>query len=484
VMKGQKLATRPDPAATGCWIVGLLIAWRSMSGSFPSEIAARAALVVGGTLVIAVGLEVVKNRRAALRPDIGAFFALYFFTFFEFLFPQPDVDRMVTSDSITYGCILCFIAFGTLAIARHWAPPAPSWLGSLFQRPSSPKTLLLIFWICFFLGYFYMLLAVNFNLAAMLDWMLAPRYTQPWSRARYGDLNALWGEVGKIVNLVPPIAGLILAKREKYRPVAYIPVILALLFCIFEGFTSGTRNILAIYLVTFLVGYGVNLTRRRLIEFLVFCGLAAVGFYLATQVMLTTRLIGLKEYFSQEQAEALAPPVENSVFIDLDLVNISRLTEKFPAAHPFLGFELPYYFLLHPLPRALWPGKPEGLSMPIETALGVYDGSETLTTTFVGEAYIAGGVLGVVLAAIFFGMATSWWGRFASARCSEFGFLIYASGFIAITISMRTMFELTVAVLPTIAAIVLGLTLLRKPKALIAEAASTCSQIPMHYERL
>jgi hypothetical protein len=437
-----------------------------MSGALPSEIGARAALVVGGTLVLAVTLDLCKDRRAALRPDIVAFFVLYFFTFFEFLFPQPDVDAMISSESFSFGCVLCFVAFGTMAITRHLAIPGPAWLDLLIQRPTSPKALLLIFWFSFFFGYLYMLLAVNFNVVAMLDWMLAPRFTQPWSRARYGDWRALLNEVGKIINLAPPIAGLILAKRERYPPAAYVSVILALLFCFFEGFAGGTRNILAIYLVTFLVSYGVNLTKKRLIEFLVLCCLAAVGFYQATTIMLTTREIGLKEYFRQGEVQLVAPEFQSPAFaVDLDLVNISQLTEKIPAVHPFLGFEVPYLCLIRPFPRALWPAKPEGLSMSIETALGVYDDSHTVSTTFVGEAYMAGGVFGVVLAGMFFGIITRWWGRFGSIDSSEFGFLIYASGFIAVTISLRSMFEFFPAVLPAIATIVIALIFLRNPEA-------------------
>lgn len=465
---GCNLASQPGTSlkATGCWMVGLLIAWRTMPDSLASEIGARAALVVGATLVMAVALEMCKDRRAVLRPDIVGFFVLYFFTFLEFLFPQPGVDGMISTDSFRYGCVLCFVAFGSMAIGRHLAPPGPAWLHSLIQRPTSPKALLLVFWLSFFLGYFYMLLAVNFDIGAMLDWMTEPRFTQPWSRGRYGDWRALLNEVGKIINLAPPVAGLILARRERYAVAAYVPVILALLFCFFEGFAGGTRYVLAMYLVTFLVSYAVNLTKKRLIEFLIFCCLAAVGFYQATTIMLTTRTIGLKEYLTQNQVPWVAPEAESSTFfIDLDLVNISQLTERFPAAHPFLGLEVPYLCLIRPVPRALWPGKPEGLSMSIEAALGVHDESPTtLSTTFVGEAYMAGGMLGVVVAGIVFGIITRWWGRFALTGSSEFGFLIYASGFVAATISIRGMFEFLPAILPTIAAIIVAPAFARKPE--------------------
>jgi len=456
--------SRPSQAATVCWIVGLTIAFLSLSGSGSGEIAAKAALIVGVTLLAAIALEAWQDWRAVLRPDIVALCALYYLTFFEFLLPQPGVDQMISSRSISYGCQLVFIAFGTMVVARHWAPPVQPWLSSLMQRQASGKSLLLIFWLSFFFGYLYMLVAVNFDIGMMFDRMLEPRFAQPWGRGRFGDWKALLVELGAIVNLVPPLGGLILARREKYGLAGYVPVIFGLLFCLFEGFTSCTRNVLATYLITFLIGYGVNLTKKRVAEFLILCCLAAIGFYQASSIMLETRTIGLREYLNNKHAPAPVEDEPRTFFVDYNLLNIGQLTQQFPSAHPFLGWEVPFVAAIHPIPRAIWPGKPMGLSVSIESALGDEDDSTTLSATFVGESYIAGGVFGVALAGIFFGILTGWWGRFGSAISSEFGFLIYASGFFAIAISMRSLFWLTTNALPTIAAIILARIFLGNPK--------------------
>jgi hypothetical protein len=143
-------------------------------------------------------------------------------------------------------------------------------------------------------------------------------------------------------------------------------------------------------------------------------------------------------------------------------VNVGLLTDIFPKAHQFLGLEVPYVALTHPIPRALWKGKPEGLSVSMEDALGV--GSEmTVSSSFIGESYMAGGVFAVIFAGVFFGMMAGWWGRFTVGLSSGLGLLIYASGFLAIAISMRSLYVLSVAVLPTVAAIVLAMLLTRKP---------------------
>jgi hypothetical protein len=179
--------------------------------------------------------------------------------------------------------------------------------------------------------------------------------------------------------------------------------------------------------------------------------------------MLATRTIGLKEYILNGAPPAQVNDEQPSFFVDLNLVNISQLTQTFPSVQPFLGWEVAYIGLIHPIPRAVWPGKPEGLSVSIESALGA-NSSMTLSTTFVGEAYMAGGAFGVFLAGLFFGVISGWWGRFATAITSEIGFLIYASGFAAIAMSMRSLFWLTTVALPTIAAIALAMIFLRKSR--------------------
>ncbi|MBV9275749.1 MAG: hypothetical protein JO333_17780 [Verrucomicrobia bacterium] len=451
-----KLTNRPNVASTGLMIVGLLGSYFTMlQGSTPSEMAGRAAWMVAATLVVSVGVEVRSNWKAGLRPDVVSLAALFFLTLFEFLFPQPIFDSLAVGSSTITGITLCLIAFGSIAIFRHFAPPMPGGLMTLVTRQTPPRIMLGIFWFSFFFGFLYMLLAVGFNIATLIDQMTGARFSQPWTRGRYGDLKALLNELGMILYLVPPIAGVILAKREKYKSATLIAIFMALLFTFFQGFVSGTRYVLAAYVVTFLVGYSLALTKRRSLEFVILCGVVGSGYLYGSDQMLQFRSIGLKEYLAikgQPEPPILPKDPEQSFFVDYNLLMISQVTEVIPRAHQFLGWEVPYLALIRPIPRAIWPGKPEGMSVTFEEIAGVRN-TTTKAATFVGEAYLAAGTLGVILASAFFGALTAWWGRLSASLTSEFGVLAYASGFFAIIISMRSLLVLTTAILPTIAAI-------------------------------
>ena len=69
---------------------------------------------------------------------------------------------------------------------------------------------------------------------------------------------------------------------------------------------------------------------------------------------------------------------------------------------------------------------------------------------------MSGGMFAVMAMALFFGAITGWWNYLASSHNSELGILIYASGFFAAVISMRSLFVFTTALLPTVAALVIG----------------------------
>jgi hypothetical protein len=146
----------------------------------------------------------------------------------------------------------------------------------------------------------------------------------------------------------------------------------------------------------------------------------------------------------------------NTLYIDHNMVNISNLTNVFPDAVDYLGLEIPYQSIIKPIPRALWPGKPEGLSTSIEAALGSFDGVTTLACTFAGEAYMSFGFAGVLIASLLFGAAAGRWNQVGQNSDSSFSQILYASGFLCAAMSMRSLLVMVPYMLPTLAMWVIG----------------------------
>jgi hypothetical protein len=355
---------------------------------------------------------------------------------------------MVTARSATHGVEALFIGFYGLIIGRNFAPRSRSIGESAALVPWSSATLFRVYVAVLFLSYLFMLVAVGFDPIELVNYMLMPRWSQPWARGTFGG----WREIGiefsgSLRYLIPAIAGSVLAKPSRFSFSQKAIVVLGLAFTLFYGFTSGTRNVFCTYLITFIMSYLLlkpDITWRRVI---VLSCMTAGLLYLAAYFMLQFRNVGVADYVNSTSKDIGYK--QDTLFIDNNLPVISRLTDVFPDRFAYLGSEFLSFAILHPVPRALWPGKPEGLSVSTADALGARGLS--LSSTFVGEAFMMGGYSAILVTGLFFGWLGGWWNRFGSRLRSNVGAMVYASGCYAAGISMRSMLWTTVAMLPPFA---------------------------------
>jgi hypothetical protein len=443
-------ASRAQAHGTAMMLVGLVLTGVLLSGKTPSEVAHFGAVGVGLSIAVSALADLRSGGwKSLIRADLLALMALYFLTLFEFHFPQVNFDALTTVHLARKAVIACIWGFAGLAIGRHIPNLREHPLTEIFTRPVPRAWLLLLFWACLCMGFLHMIIAVDFNFAKMLYYFMTPRFTQPWTRGRLGDWKALLHELEMLLYLIPPLAGIIFARRQNFNFTQLLLTAGGFLFVLFYGFTTGTRNIFATYIVTFLIGYSFARLKPKRYEIAILSGAAALILLGATVFMLQFRQVGFKNYVQGRYI--VTGPREKSLFIDYNLFSICQLMAVFPRQHDYLGMEVPYLALIRPIPRALWKEKPEGLSITLEEAVGVE--GMTVAASFIGEAFMSGGLLAVFATALFFGYVTGWWSHLASPRNSELGILIYASGFFAAVISMRSMFVFTTALLPTAAAI-------------------------------
>ncbi len=449
---------RPQQSATIASLIGLVItAFAVSSGGTnqrPSGMASIAAIGTILSLGIGFAFDVRRGLNNLIRADVLALLAFYFLTLFEFLFPQTKFDGMAAYENVAKAINLVLVGFGGLLIGRHFIHPKRPPLQRLLTHEIPPGILLLIFWGSLCIGYLHQWAspAVAFDPVKWMDYTLRPRFDQPWGRGRFGDFSAMLYELNMVINLVPPLAGIILARRQRFGFIALTLVTCGYLLALFVAFAGATRSVLASFLITFIIGFAFAAPKGRKKELIALSGIAAALMMFGTVAMLHIRSQGLKKFLSGEVAYSITRA--DTLYVDYNLCNIANLTSVFPSRMPYLGLEVPYLALIRPIPRALWKGKPEGLSHSIEHALGDYSGKITLSASFAGEAYMAGGFFGVLLCGMFFGAINGWWSHLMGPRNSELGILIYSSGFFAAVISMRSLFTYTTALLPTFAAII------------------------------
>lgn len=465
----------PDAGGTVAALFAIVFAFVTLPNSTPTEMARYAAITVGIGLVASILIDFKKGVWNLPRADLFSLLAFYFLTLFEFLFPQSKFNTMTTPALAAEGIYVVLIGFTGLLLGRHLLRPKSQPLGDVMTHEIPPGWLVALFWIATGIGYLHMLIAVNFDVVKMIDWFSEPRFTQPWSRGKFGDWKAMLFELGMLIQLLPPLAGIMIARRKRFPIWHLIPMLAVIAVTFYAAFASGTRNVLASYLVTFLIGYAFALPTERRRELIVLAAVCGVIMTFATFFMLQFRTVGLKNYLAENGANITSmepPPGEEpqTLYVDYNLYSICRLVEVFPSRYEYLGLEIPYLALIRPIPRAIWKDKPEGMRTSIEEAMGME--GLTISASFAGEAYMSGGNIVVFLIGLGFGAVAGWWCYLASPRNSEIGILIYASGFFAAVISMRSLLVFTTALLPTLAGIVIATYLVNKLRARILNRRS------------
>ncbi len=449
----EENVVHPTIMGTVLFCVALAVTSLHLEHESSKEVASAGAVGVGIAIVMSLLCDFQFGWRNVVRADVSAILALYFLTLFEFLTPQPEFDALVTAKGAQSAVEYCLWGFFGLAVGRHLSTGERERYLPMFVDPISPNVILWTYWGAFILGYLHMLVAVNFNVVEMVGYFMEPRFFQPWGRGRFGDWKALLNEVGMLLNLLPPLTGVMFARRERYKGFAFFLTCLGTLFTFFYGFSSGTRNIFCTYLVTFVIGYLFGVKKDREKSVLVVAAVAGFLLIFSTFHMLQFRQVGLRSYLSGEVD--LSENKDKAFYVDMNLYTLAEVVQAFPGNHEFLGWEIPWLAIVRPIPRALWSGKPEGMSISMEQVVGA-DDAYTVAASFVGEAYMSGGLIGVLFASVLFGMMSGWWNRMGSPENNDLGVLIFASGFFASVISMRSLFVFTTAILPTLVAVFLG----------------------------
>lgn len=438
------------PASTAVLLAGIVLASvLSTSGETPSLIVKPAAISVGIALLLSILLDSTRGLKNTFRTDILCLISIYYLTLAEFLFPQEEFDGMLSLQQTIAGLNIVLVSLAAFAIGRHLVAPKAIKSSLLnFGQPSN-KLLFKVFIISAFLGFLYMLMSVNFNIFKMIDAMLGARFTQPWGRDRFGGWMSFITELSLLLYLIPTLTGVILNRRKSFPFSQFIIVLAIFTLTMLHGFAGGTRNVFIAYLATFLVAYLLTLPRNNfkntVIPILITFFIATFGSY----HMLEFRTMGLRNYV-QNQVYA-TDAVRDTLSVDYNLYALALIADRFPDKHNFIGSEILTWSIVKPIPRALWPGKPEGLSISIEEVLGAE--GYTVSSTYIGEAYMMAGIPGVIGVSLFFGGLAAWWNHMMLQKQSDYAMVVYALGFFAGSITMRSMFWLTTAILPILALI-------------------------------
>lgn len=434
------------------------------SSRLPSELAAEVSIIWLVALGLVLLVEGRSGFRALFRADLIALCSLYFLLYFEFLFPQGHFDTLVLSDDAVAAIQSTQLGLIALVLGRH-LPFRLESLNGVKRIEIRPAQYVLLLLIGFCLAHLPMCLAVGFDVRQLWVELLGPRFGRSWGRGRYGDFGTLLHELQLFGYVVPPIAGVVLSKWKNIGGWGAGLVALLLSLHLFLAFSSGTRNILAIYMASFLVGYFLARPQVHPAFIGTSCAVVGLAFLMASAFMLQFREYGLRDWMrsdpvSQRTLAASfignkeSEEVQSGFLVDYNLWRLAQMRTAFPAVHPYLGLNVPYVALTKPIPRALWTDKPRGLKVSLESVIGAE--GYTIACTWIGEAHVAGGPAAILIIGMGIGLFCRIWTTLLSGA-SDFSLLVYASGVYAVLLLMRSLMFFTTALLPSLALLGLGL---------------------------
>lgn len=452
----------PQPSGFGTALI-IAAAFFSMlssqSATTPSDMANVVATGIGLSLLANLLLDFQKGIRNLFRADTMCLIAIYSLTLAEFLSPQEEFNSRITIEQASLALTVICIGFVGLSIGRHLVAPQPLTTEWLNFSDVSDKTLLNLLLLAAFLGYLNMLISVDFDPVRLFNDLLAPRFHQSWTRGRLGGWGSLLSELSLFQLIIPPLTGVIINRRQTFNKGGLLLVLLILAGTLFQGFAGGSRNIYVAHMATFLLAYLLTLPRSTILNTMIPVFISTVMVMYGSYHMLEFRTIGLRNYLENRVYETEVG--RDTLAVDYNLAPLGLLVDAFPGNSDFLGSEIIVWSLIKPIPRAFWPGKPEGLSVSIEEAVGAGEGY-TVAATYLGESYMMAGRVGVFLTSIFFGALAAWWNRLALQEHSDYAMMVYALGFFVAVITMRSMFWLTTLALPIVALIVIKKTWLKE----------------------
>lgn len=444
---------RPSVPGSIVLLMSVVLTYATLSSysaqTEPSIPAQQAATYIGTGLLASLILDFRQGGlRNIFRIDLLCLISLYGLTLLEFLFPQPSFNQgSATIESTLTAINAVLLGITGLVLGRHVGKRKPIKLRFLNFSQIQNKQLISLLLLAAFLGFLWMLVSVNFDLLVLIKAMMKARFSQPWARGRLGGITALLSELRLLLLLVPALFGVILTRFHTFPKTWFWIASSVFGLTLFHGFCSGTRSLLVMYVASFLAGYLLNLSRNTLTNTVLPIVIAVILLYFGTYYMLQFRTIGLTAYLAGYREGFLS----DTFFVDYNLLSLGKVISAIPEQHVFLGGEVFYWALVRPIPRVLFPLKPEGLSVSIEQIVGAE--GWTVATTYLGESYMAGGWIMIFIVSLSIGIFAAWWNRISVETQSSYSMLVYASGFAAAAITMRSMFELTTALLPVLALI-------------------------------
>ncbi len=315
----------------------------------------------------------------------------------------PEITRWAL---VTVGLSGCCFWIGTIGKA----PSLPKSFAEIAHYKPPPNLLLPMGVTCFLLAMMAFAVPCNFNIQLMFDSLSVGRFAAPWARGKFGGWNAFVDHLTYFGYLLPTVAAMS-GRRNGWLSIGtLILVICTGIYCLFLA-QSGSRRIIGVCLGAALAYWVLDRDKIKISQVIGSVALI-MSLLFFMQVMIIVRSTGMGNIgwenakriaMASLEGKDIATGAPRGIAVDDNFYRLSQVVWYVPQKHPYVYWKYPYYVLARPIPRVLWPGKPDTPGFDLQAILGV---QASLTCTIIGEFWIIGGLAMTLIGSVLLGRAT------------------------------------------------------------------------------
>ena len=352
---------------------------------FPDNPTPRGALIESGS-ILALAITIVPILRvlsgAASATDAENIVALGFVFW---LLLDLIQGAYVLDEAKDESLRLALVAIGASAAAMWFGASAdpwrlPNWITDGVSRPLHADAIAKAVPICFALGMFNFLYAVDFDIPLMFSYVGQQRWAMPWGRGQLGGWESFRDQVQYFGYVLPALTALLIARRGLFSMPSLFAVACSLINLLFLS-TGGGRRIIAVTVGAALMVW-VQANHGMRIKNLLIVGVGVLALGWAAQFILNIRSSGYEGYLESGSEY-------DYLHIDDNFLRLAQVIELVPSRRPYVRQQQVYFTLIRPVPRVLWPGKPTSPGFDLPTEVGLKGLS--LSASIIAEWYLSWG---------------------------------------------------------------------------------------------
>jgi oligosaccharide repeat unit polymerase len=401
---------------------------------FPSQPALRGALIVPGTvlsiaiLVVPV-LRAIGNTKTLLNAE--NFVAGGFLMWLLLDLVQGAYDLHGATDN---GIRQALQAIGLFAacmwIATACKPwPIPKGLVEVASTPLDPAFAGRIAPVCFLLGMFNFLYAVDFDVREAFSYLGAQRWSAPWSRGALDGWEAFRDQMPYFGYVLPSLTAVLITKKGLIRFQTFLAIAMSVVMLLFLSHGGGRRVIGVTVGAALLVWVLLNTGAR--IKNLLVVGVGAIAMAWAAQFMLNIRTGGYEDFL-------LRGSEYDYLHIDDNFLRLAQIIDLVPERRPYVYTQQVVFTLVRPVPRVFWPNKPVNPGFDLASEVGLKGVS--LSSSILGEWYISYGWWALIFGGLLHGALA----KTVNALPRVGNPIVYALAVMVLVAGMRSMLDLVV----------------------------------------